>query len=268
MDKQIFYPKISIITITYNSEKTVEETIQSVVSQDYPNLEYLIIDGGSKDSTLNIVEKYKDKISFLISEPDKGISDAFNKGIRYATGDIIGIINSDDLLLPGSLKAIAEHYEPKVGVYRGNLIVWNEETNMKVLAVTSIKHSPYSFKRHVCHPSTFITKKTYDQYGGYKIDFKYMMDDDILARLYVNGVVFKLVNRELAVFRLGGTTNNSYKKKLGELERFYIENGCSKIYAKFRVLLFRLYNISMGLAAKLIPMDVLRKVKYKSITAK
>ena len=86
-------PKISIITITYNSESTVEETIKSVISQDYPNLEYIIIDGASKDGTLIVVDKYRDHIAKVVSEPDKGISDAFNKGIMHATGDIIGIIN-------------------------------------------------------------------------------------------------------------------------------------------------------------------------------
>ena len=88
-------PKISIVTITYNSEKTLEETIQSVVSQEYNNFEYLIIDGGSTDHTLDIVNKYRDKIAVVVSETDKGISDAFNKGIRLATGEIIGIINSE-----------------------------------------------------------------------------------------------------------------------------------------------------------------------------
>ena len=102
-------PKISIITITFNSEKTLEETIESVLSQNYPNLEYLIIDGGSSDGTLEIVKRYKDKIDFVISEPDRGISDAFNKGIRYATGEIVGIINSDDLLLPDALHKVAEN---------------------------------------------------------------------------------------------------------------------------------------------------------------
>ena len=88
-------PKISIVTITYNSEAIVEETIKSVISQDYPDLEYIIIDGGSKDNTLAVVDKYRDRIAKVVSEPDEGISDAFNKGIRNATGDIVGIINSD-----------------------------------------------------------------------------------------------------------------------------------------------------------------------------
>ena len=93
-------PKISVITITFNSAATLEETILSVTSQDYPDLEYVIIDGGSTDGTLDIIRKYQDKIQIVVSEPDRGISDAFNKGIARATGEIVGIINSDDILLP------------------------------------------------------------------------------------------------------------------------------------------------------------------------
>ena len=95
-------PKISLITISYNSKKHIEDTILSVTTQNYDNYEYIIIDGASTDGTLDIINKYQDKITTIITEPDKGISDAFNKGIRLCTGDIIGIINSDDILLPGA----------------------------------------------------------------------------------------------------------------------------------------------------------------------
>ncbi|MFM7725108.1 MAG: glycosyltransferase, partial [Flavobacteriales bacterium] len=88
--------KVSIITITYNSAETLEDTIQSVLSQDYPNVEYIIVDGSSKDDTLAIVERYRKSIAVVLSEPDKGIYDAMNKGVRLATGDVIGILNSDD----------------------------------------------------------------------------------------------------------------------------------------------------------------------------
>ena len=104
-------PIISIITVCFNSEKHIEDTIKSVLSQKYNNLQYIIIDGGSKDKTMNIINKYKKEISTIISEPDKGISDAFNKGIQHAKGDLVGIVNSDDILLPESLLAIATSYQ-------------------------------------------------------------------------------------------------------------------------------------------------------------
>ena len=115
-------PRITVITITYNSAATLEETIRSVTMQDYPALEYVIIDGGSTDGTLDIVQKYKDQIQVVVSEPDKGISDAFNKGVTRATGEIIGIINSDDILLPGALQKLAEAYDPRVDVYSGLIL--------------------------------------------------------------------------------------------------------------------------------------------------
>ena len=118
-------PKISIITVCYNSEAHIEEAILSVINQSYENKEYLVIDGGSKDGTLNIIEKYKDKIDYFVSEPDKGISDAFNKGIKAATGDIIGILNSDDFMMPDALTKVAEQYEKKIDVYMGYCLVWN-----------------------------------------------------------------------------------------------------------------------------------------------
>ena len=96
-------PRITIITVCYNSEKYIEQAILSVINQTYDNLEYIIVDGGSQDSTMSIVNRYRDKISVIISEKDNGISDAFNKGIRRATGDIIGIVNSDDMLYNLSL---------------------------------------------------------------------------------------------------------------------------------------------------------------------
>ena len=130
-NKLNFYPKISIITVTLNSERTLEETIKSILSQDYPNIEYLVIDGGSIDGTLEIIDKYASQISYTISEKDKGISDAFNKGIKRATGEIVGIINSDDLLLPGALFKLAECYDKNVDVYRGNVVVYDENSDSK-----------------------------------------------------------------------------------------------------------------------------------------
>ena len=114
----------------YNSEVHLEEAILSVISQPYINKEYIVIDGGSTDGTLKIIEKYRNKIDYYISEPDKGISDAFNKGIKAATGDLIGILNSDDFMMPDVLSKIAVEYDENIGVYRGYCIVWNVIMNL------------------------------------------------------------------------------------------------------------------------------------------
>ncbi len=222
-------PTISIITITYNSEQTLERTIKSIVSQEYDNLEYIIIDGASKDRTLDIVEKYRDYISVVVSEPDKGISDAFNKGIKRATGEIIGIINSDDILLPGALKAISDYYDPKIDVYRGRLIVNNPNTGFRFSSgMPSIHFSVSDYiKLKVNHPSTFISKKAYEKVGLYKVDVKYIMDIDMLFRLSNAGCSFVYVPHDLAVFNIGGATSDSFYKKVTERYRVIRENGGS-----------------------------------------
>lgn len=259
-------PKISIITITYNSEKTLEKTIQSVVNQGYSNLEYLIIDGGSTDHTLDIVEKYKGKISFVISEPDKGISDAFNKGIKYATGEIIGLINSDDLLLPNAINALAKEYDESVDVYRGNTIIWNSQTDSKYRAVPTMDFSVYKLNPIVCHQSTFVTKRAYEKYGAYKVDYKFMMDADILIRLYQQKVNMKYINADLAVSTAGGVTDtSSYKKKLPEKYDCIISNGGNKLIATSIVCFFACKQLIKKLLIKIVDRDKLKKASYTEI---
>lgn len=255
-------PKISIITISFNSENTIEETINSVVSQEYSNLEYVIIDGGSTDRTLEIAGKYRDKIATIISEPDKGISDAFNKGIKNATGEIIGIINSDDVLLPGALQAVAAAYEPGMSVYRGNVLIWDNET--KITAYPSMKFPLHTFKKRiVCHQGTFITKEAYERHNGYKVHFKYMMDAELLVRLYEGGEKFKYVPANLAMFRIGGVTSSSFLKKTGEIERFFRENGAGWLYAKTHVLLFIITNSILTVVRAMGLANFAKKVKFR-----
>ena len=195
-------PRISVITITYNSAATLEETIRSVTSQDYPALEYVIIDGGSTDGTLDIVQKYKDQIQVVVSEPDNGISDAFNKGISRATGEIIGIINSDDILLPSALQEVAAAYDPQVDVYSGLILFWNEETNETFPSYPDVTFDTLKLQYNVAHPARFVRKDAYQRYGLYRLDLRYMMDIELLVRFYKQGARFLLVERPLAKFRI------------------------------------------------------------------
>ena len=208
------FPRITIVTITFNSAATLEETIRSVTMQDYPALEYVIIDGGSSDGTLDIVQKYRERIQIVVSEPDKGISDAFNKGIARATGEIIGIINSDDILLPGALRELAEAYDPQVDVYSGLILFWNEETGETFPSYPDVKFDTLKLQYNVAHPARFIRRDAYQRFGLYRVDLRYMMDIELLCRMYQQGAKFKLVEKPLAKFRIGGTTNDPiYKKK-------------------------------------------------------
>ena len=222
-------PKISIITVTYNSEETLEETIQSVVNQDYENKEYIIIDGASTDKTLSIVEKYRDKIAVVVSEKDKGISDAFNKGISKATGDVVGIINSDDILLPGALSTVARFYSPDVDVYSGNVKIWNCDTGEYYKRVPDNEFHGFSNEFKSAHPSRFISRKAYTKYGVYNIDLRYKMDVDLLVRFLKRGASFVYIDEFLTKFRVGGTSSDNVKKKRKDYYLYVTNNGGSKL---------------------------------------
>ena len=221
-------PKISIITITYNSELHLEETINSIRQQNYSNLEYIIIDGGSTDGTHKIIERYKDFINVFVSEKDKGISDAFNKGINRSTGEIIGIINSDDLLEPEALNAIAEAYDPNVDIYSGNVLVWNDRTNQVYEYSPDIVFDCLKLLYKVAHPSRFIRKSAYEKWGLYSLDLKYKMDIDLIVRFAKAGAKFIHINRSLARFRKGGSTSHPIWKKRNDYYLFVIRNGWSE----------------------------------------
>lgn len=257
-------PKISIITITYNSEKTLEETIKSVADQNYDNLEYIIIDGGSKDNTLAIINNYKEYISLVVSEPDNGISDAFNKGIKNATGEIIGIINSDDLLIPNAIQALVDNYDECIDVYRGNTVLWNPQTGFKLSIKPTMSFPITKRAKSICHQSTFIRKSAYLKYGCYDVSFRYMMDADLLHRFYNEGARFKYIDSDLAIFRQGGVTSDNWKKKLSELKKMIIKNGGNSIYAYYRVFSFSLFNIGKTILFKIIDGDKSKRLRYKN----
>lgn len=257
-------PKISIITITYNSGKTLEETIKSVINQNYPNLEYIIIDGGSSDDTLLIVEKYKKHINIVVSEPDKGISDAFNKGINRATGEIIGLINSDDILLPGTLKILADNYSEDIDVYRGNTMIWDEKLNNQLRVVPSMKFTLGIFKTNsICHPSTFISRKAYLKWGTYDLNYKFMMDADLLTRFYHKGAKMLYIDKDMATFRLGGVSDSPILSKIDEIEYLINQNKGSRLLAKFIVLRFIVFQYSKKILFGLFGSKFIRKLKYK-----
>ena len=239
--------KISIVTITYNSEKTLEDTIKSVISQDYDDIEYIIIDGGSKDGTLEIVERYKEYISIIVSEPDKGISDAFNKGICHATGDLICIINSDDMLTEGALTSIASELRDDTDVIYGDILRCDEDGRNYRLAkandnISVLKHG-FSC---MYHPATFIRKTAYEKYGVYEL-YRYCMDRELLLRMYSNGAKFQRIDKPLAVFRIGGESCKCYYKTAFESMNISIKYGFPKLLALAKTLynILKMYSISL-----------------------
>lgn len=218
-------PKISIITVCFNSEAHIEETILSIVNQSYSNKEYVIIDGGSTDGTLDIIGKYRNKIDYFVSEPDRGISDAFNKGIKAATGDVIGIVNSDDILEVGALDILASHYRVDIDVYRGLCGMFNDKTHHVFYDKPTMNWPALPLEMHVAHPSTFISSKAYQKYGLYDVNLKYAMDFDILRRFDIHHATKLFIDKPLTQFRLGGASQSSDKKRLQELLLILRKNG-------------------------------------------
>ena len=160
-------PKITVITISYNSSATIEETLKSVTTQDYKNMEYVVIDGGSTDGTQSIIDRYREHISFYVSEPDRGISDAFNKGIAHSTGDLIVCINSDDQLLPGALEKVAAYYDEETDIYSCDLLLLDTRTGEKRIQHPSTHFPLMPFFRRPGHQGVFVTRKAYERLGGY-----------------------------------------------------------------------------------------------------
>lgn len=195
--------KISIITVCLNSEKTIEKTIQSVLSQEYNDFEYIIIDGKSTDKTLEIVKKYTDSISIVVSEPDQGIYDAINKGIALANGDIIGIINSDDWYEPGVFDIVNKCFmESDAEVIYGNLHVINDDGYERMLVPTDIKKIWYEME--IPHPTVFVRREVYKKYGIFSLKYKIASDYELMLRFYSSGVKFVYLNQALANFRMSG----------------------------------------------------------------
>ena len=195
--------KISIITVCLNSEKTIEQTIQSVINQENCDYEYIIIDGKSTDRTLDIIGKYRDEISVIISEPDSGIYDAMDKGISLATGDIIGIINSDDWYEPGAFVLVEKCFrDTDAEVVYGKMNVVNANGEMEVLTPSDLEKIRYQMETP--HPTVFIKKEIYKKYGAFQLKYKIAADYEFMLRLYIKGVRFRYVEHILANFRLGG----------------------------------------------------------------
>ena len=231
-------PKISIITVCYNSEAHIEEAIQSVVNQSYGNKEYIIIDGGSKDHTMNIVNKYRDKIAYVVSEPDKGISDAFNKGIKVATGDVICICNSDDVIAEDVFTKFAEYYDGETDVYRLDEALKDFKTGEIIMSSPTVYLPVLPFTSIINHMGCYITKHAYSKYGVYDLNYKYCMDMELLRRFTYNGATFKHIPINCGYFRRGGASSMPEKNMRNERRQIILNYGGNAFEAELFVAFF------------------------------
>jgi glycosyltransferase involved in cell wall biosynthesis len=242
--------KISIVTVCHNSDKTIETTILSVKKQTYKNIEYIIIDGGSQDNTLNIVKKYEsvfnDNMHWL-SEPDNGLYDAMNKGIKMATGDVIALINSDDLFcderaLEKVMKVFADN--PKIdSVYADLFYVSQNDTDKIVRKWITGRQRKFNLGWHPAHPTLYLKKEVYEKFGFFNLNFKLAADFELMLRFFDKNKISSIYIPEAFVkMRLGGETNknfeNIYKQNLECLKAFVVNDlEVSKfLYPFYRVL--------------------------------
>lgn len=224
--------RFSIVTISFNSEATIERTIKSVINQNYNNFEFLIIDGGSKDSTMSIVNKYKGDIDVIISEKDNGISDAFNKGINAANGEYILLLNSDDYLVEGILAKIDSVLKADTDVLHSNIVLVDKSGSQRIKKPIVDYNRLLKRRMVLNHPGMFIAKSAYEKYGLYNTSFKCAMDRELVSRMYKRGAKFQYEDIETVIFQLGGESSRNYiKHAIPEGRRISIANGAPRFQA-------------------------------------
>lgn len=213
--------KVSIITITYNSAATLEDTIKSVVSQDFPDIEYIIVDGLSKDSTLSIVNRYSPYIAKVVSEKDKGLYDALNKGIRLATGEVVGMLHSDDLYADNNvISKVAQQFaaDPSVEALYADMVFVDRNDSGKVLRTWKAgAYEEDAFKKGWMppHPTFFVRKSVYDRFGGFNLDLKLSADYELMLRLiHKHKIKIAYLPETIVKMRMGGLSNHSFFVKL------------------------------------------------------
>ena len=202
-------PLISIITVVYNGDKHLEKTIVSVVNQSYDNIEYIVIDGGSTDKTVDIIKKYSNLIDYWLSEPDEGIYAGMNKGIALATGDLIGIINSDDYYLEDAIEKIAFaaiQYQ-EANVFHANLMKLFPDKPAVIYYSKQRLSKDDVYIMPVNHPTVFVRRECYNKYGVFDTKYKYVADYDLILRyLLDHKIVFHYLDEITVCMNWGGAS--------------------------------------------------------------
>ncbi|PWT78924.1 MAG: glycosyltransferase [Bacteroidetes bacterium] len=246
-------PLVSIITVSYNAKAYIEQAILSVLEQSYKNIEYIIIDGGSTDGTIDIIKKYEDRISKWISEKDRGISDAFNKGLKMASGSLIGMINGDDWYEPSTVEKIVRQIGENDIAY-GDLRLFKEGKTDFVLRGN---HKFLDREMTINHPTVFVRKRCYEEFGLFDEKYKCAMDYDLMLRFWSNRCSFKYIPEVLANMRWEGLSDKRWL--LGCRETLAIKDKYMPNHKRKHLLYFYKH-----VAAIAIP-KFLKKMKLDSV---
>ena len=233
--------KISIITVVWNNKKTIRNAIESVLGQSYKNIEYIIIDGASTDGTVEIINSYSSKISKFLSEPDQGLYDAMNKGLKLATGDIVGILNSDDVYVDDKVieKVVKVFQEKKVDSVFADLVYVKPDDLGKIVRYydSSYFHpDKFAYGWMPAHPTFFVKREIYEKYGYFKTNYKIAADYELLVRfLKKYKISYYYLNEVIVKMRTGGISTSGLKSNYilnKEIIQACRENGVSTNWIK------------------------------------
>lgn len=212
--------KITVITACFNAEETLEDTLRSVLTQDHPDLEYIVMDGGSTDGSLQILERYQPQLTKLVSAPDEGMYDAYNRGLEYATGDVVALLNADDMYAnPQVLSLVAERFRQTCAdaVY-GDLVYVGRENPSQVLRYWRsgfYRRERFKFGWMPPHPAFFLRREAYQRYGGFDTRLQSAADYELMLRmLYKHGLAAGWVPEVLVRMRSGGKSNATLSNRL------------------------------------------------------
>lgn len=245
--------KISIITVSFNSQKTIEETIQSVLRQTHPDVEYIVIDGGSTDGTLDIIHRYKDKIAYVQSKKDNGIYDAMNQGVSKATGEVVGFLNADDVFFDEHvLSQVAKAFDPKEekksneldGVYADLIYVKEDDLNCIVRYWKSSSFTPGLFAKgwSPAHPTLYLKRHVYKRLGGFDLSFLMGNDIELMMRFMEKEKIrTQYIPSTWVKMRMGGVSNRSIRNVL--LQNREVLKAFEKNHIKVNPVLFWIIKI-------------------------
>ncbi|NIM10380.1 MAG: glycosyltransferase [Candidatus Aminicenantes bacterium] len=215
--------KITIVTVVYNGAKHLEQAIRSIINQTYDNIEYIVIDGGSTDGTLDIIQHYEDHIAYWVSEPDNGIYDAMNKGIKKASGEFIGMLNADDWYEPEVIEKVAAKIDNLEDDVEDQVIYcdyynYDEELSagFKTKQTSEMK---YWKGMTVSHQAMFIHRSIYEKLGVYSLDYCFASDYEFFLRLIKAGIRFKKLDFHGINFRMGGVSTTYMNRSIREVSR-------------------------------------------------
>lgn len=248
--------KVSIITVCFNSERTIRDTLQAVKNQTYSNIEYIVVDGNSSDSTNKIISEFSDTVYTHVSEPDLGLYDAMNKGIKLASGDIVGILNSDDLFFDNTvIERVVEEFNNKIGLDAifADVGFYDQELLRKVRHYSSKMFSVNKLKYGImpAHPSLYIKRDICKKIGEYSLKYKIASDFDYIVRLFnLDNIAYSYVQREFVKMRIGGVSTSGIESNFLLNKEILISLKSNGIHSSYLYLLLKYPKKVMGFIFK------------------